>query len=237
MRIKKLGILLMMMLLLSMVTTAALGTLVIKSEPYGAKVYIDGKETHKSTSTAISLTSGNHTYKLVREGYFPYNETIKIGDNEILNKNIKLKQISTYKIDSSPQGAKVYINGIVRGKTPLEIKNLEAGEYNIKLTHNTYFDYTKVTKLKGGKTSEKIYLKKNTQKGHLRIKPTTGTTPIAAKIYLNELYRGRAEILNLKNLNPGIYALRISREGYKDTVQLVQVKSNQTVTLDPKISK
>lgn len=54
----------------SLIVQPGTGTLEISSIPEGARVFVDGADTQKATpATITSLSSGEHTYKLVLSGY------------------------------------------------------------------------------------------------------------------------------------------------------------------------
>lgn len=45
------------------------------------------------------------------------------------------------RVESAPSGAKIFIDGIERGKTPLDITGIPAGSHNIVLTKDNYADW------------------------------------------------------------------------------------------------
>jgi hypothetical protein len=55
------------------------GDILVRSEPTGAKIYIDDKDTGKKTNTTITIETGLHTIALKKEGYqsLSWTETIK----------------------------------------------------------------------------------------------------------------------------------------------------------------
>jgi len=55
-------------------------------------------------------------------------------------------------VDSSPQGAKVYIDGTLRGVTPLKLDDVELGEHELRLTLHGYKDVTKNKQMREGYT-------------------------------------------------------------------------------------
>lgn len=122
------------------------GILSIASTPAGAMIFIDDIEQIGRTtpSTIPGLSLGNHTYKLMFEGYRDDTGVFNIIADQTTMLDIDLIQITgTLDISSTPPGAKIYINdeeqiGVL---TPATI-SLIPGYYTYKLTFEGYIDKT-----------------------------------------------------------------------------------------------
>lgn len=57
-------------------------------------------------------------------------------------------------VKSIPSPANVYVNGEIKGDTPLELYNMPVGEYKIAVKKQGYLDFEKLVALKVGRTSE-----------------------------------------------------------------------------------
>ena len=68
---------------------AASGTLVIKSEPSGAQIYVDGRLRTEQTPAVLALPIGQHSIEVVRNGE---RETHKVNvqDSVITNLSVNL---------------------------------------------------------------------------------------------------------------------------------------------------
>ncbi|AXI24711.1 serine/threonine protein kinase [Methanofervidicoccus sp. A16] len=180
--------------------TSKKATLYIRSDPSGAKVYIDGY--YKGTTPlTVEVSPGTHTIKIKKDGYKDYSDTVYVssGDSKTINAKLTSKKATLY-IRSDPSGAKVYINGEYKGKTPLELK-LDPGFYTVKISKDGYEDYIAYIILRSGKTTKinavlKLY-------GTLKI----SSNPSRAYVYINGKYVGITP-LEL-NLSPGSYNVEI----------------------------
>jgi hypothetical protein len=61
------------------------GTLVVKSDPTGATIIIDGQARSEKTPVTLTLTTGQHNIQIAKEGYKTYAEDLEIKDSVITN--------------------------------------------------------------------------------------------------------------------------------------------------------
>jgi sugar lactone lactonase YvrE len=89
---------------------AQYGSIQVNSSPTGAKVYLDGSDTGKTTNTTLSnVSAGNHTVKLVKEGYVDYEENISVTAGQTAN---LIATLSKHKITvTSPKSGTSWIKG------------------------------------------------------------------------------------------------------------------------------
>lgn len=100
---------------------AASGRLQVVSEPSGAEIWLDGKDTGKTTPAKLSIPGGTlHAIELRKENY----KTLKKGGvNVKANADMVVKEVLmpskvSIKVVSSPSGAKVKYDGNDIGTTP-----------------------------------------------------------------------------------------------------------------------
>ncbi len=67
------------------------GTLVINSEPQGAKIFLDGVETDKTTPAKIEVTPSSHAIKVEFEGFLPGYETLFVPSGQQIEVHIPLQ--------------------------------------------------------------------------------------------------------------------------------------------------
>jgi hypothetical protein len=73
------------------------GTIRVNSNPSGAKIYIDGRDTGQKTNANVSNVSvGNHTVKLVLGGYKIWTRTVNViqGQTTQVNANLETKMLT-----------------------------------------------------------------------------------------------------------------------------------------------
>ncbi len=82
-------------------------------------------------------------------GYVDYRETKFEGDSlYAINFNLKIPR-SEVTVNSTPQGAEIYINDELRGVSPITVSNLKPGEYKIGMKKEGFSSYETKVELNG----------------------------------------------------------------------------------------
>ncbi len=144
----------------------------LRSEPTGAQVIIDGKNTGV-TDLAANLDPGMHTFEYRKSGYqtakFKANippdasEPIPIvslkaakaspPEETWTEEGVVASGYGTVQVASTPD-AQVYLDGEWQGETPLTIKNVPVGSYVITLSKEGYRDLRKTVYVKKDETAK-----------------------------------------------------------------------------------
>ncbi len=130
---------------------------------------------------------------------------------------------------SDPPGARILLNGIFTGVTPLNVKNPEIKTHQLSITYEGYEPWTQSLSL-DGRTNSTItanLTKKASQSGSIFVE----TYPSDAEIYLNSKKNGRTP-KEIENLSEGYYEIRLATPGYKDIVihKHIHVGRNARIT-------
>lgn len=121
------------------------GELEVKSEPSGAKVYVDGKEVGESPVLLSGISSGRRLIRVIKEGYEPY-EVLEIVGVKRKAVHVNLKKVireSDLVIRTEPSGASISINGRSFGRSPYEGKGLSPGIYRVRVIKEGYETWEK----------------------------------------------------------------------------------------------
>lgn len=140
------------------------GIINVISDPTGASIILDGKTTGQVTPATIEKIELNleHKITLSKPAYEDFEETFNLqsAKPQKISATLKPVQIETgiFLVKSSPDGAKIYLNGKDSGKTtPASIPNLKLNEgYTIKLTKEGYKDWEKNVNLTNAKPVDVI---------------------------------------------------------------------------------
>jgi hypothetical protein len=129
------------------------GTLVIESTTKGAKVFIDGDEVGSiPLERPIRLMPGQHTIKVTKPGHTQYMETIRIRRGRRVRLEVDLLPIAgVVTLLTSPQGARVYLDGKFVGKTPLRELEIKAGKHRVRIAHIGFYDTFRTFQVVAGK--------------------------------------------------------------------------------------
>jgi formylglycine-generating enzyme required for sulfatase activity len=116
------------------------GILLIKSDPPGASVIIDGKETGKTAPFQALVAEGPHKVMLTLNNYFNFEKeiTVKSGETNIYNFEMKSSLGSLY-ISSNPPGAAIFLDGYNTGiLTPARLDPVSHGNHIIRVEKDNY---------------------------------------------------------------------------------------------------
>jgi len=198
------------------------GELEVKSEPSGAKVYLDGKEVGESPVLLSGISSGRRLIRVIKEGYEPY-EVLEIVGAERkvvtvnLKKVIKVIREGELVVRTEPSGASISINGRSFGRSPYEGKGLSPGIYRVRVTKEGYENWEKAEIVEAGKRVE-VFAQLRAKEGDLEVR----SEPAGGKVYLDGKYMGETP-LYLSRIRPGQYLVLVVKDRcypYEERVEI-----------------
>ncbi len=142
------------------------GRLLVRSEPAGATVIVDGREYGPTPAVVRGLDRGTHRVRIVREGYIPEERSVAITRAqpapslivtleprrpaaERISQPVPQSEptIETYTgtlvVESLPPGANVFLDNRAVGRTPLTLPRVNAGEHVVRLERDGYQRWTR----------------------------------------------------------------------------------------------
>jgi predicted transglutaminase-like cysteine proteinase len=189
-----------------LVGTSNIGTVIIRSEPDAATLWVDDTYKGRTPLTLYAMQPGRHALLLRADGYEPYHDTVTATPGstpEYMEYLIPLPDTGFLSIASSPDGASVRIDGNDAGTTPTPLKRMSAGNHTVTVYREGYWNFTRNVTLAGGKSL--------LAKADLTAIPVAGTlylesAPAGMQVYLNGTYKGIAPVM-LDGIGPGNYLL------------------------------
>ena len=155
-----------------------MATLIVKSDPPGASVYIDGRDTNARTPAQVSVEKGQHVVLVRLSGYLDETMSVQFALGQTFNFSPTLRQLgnvdsiktvggkmsrlfggkgaqsgqATLSIHTQPKGAQIAVNQHMLDKTaPVDVA-LDPGTYVVDITLTGYAPIHKIiTATKGGK--------------------------------------------------------------------------------------
>ena len=132
---------------------------------------------------------------------------------------------------SNPQGAKVYLDNVYRGVTPLNLDRITSGQHWIKFVMSGYQEWSSYISVSPYRTT--------TVSADLIPKPSYGSISIScnqsnAKIFLDGTYKKRTSLTKpvvLKNVKEGFHELTVIKDGFRTWVEDVWVYTGETVSI------
>ena len=102
-----------------------IGTLSVVSPVPGAEVFVDGARLG-TVPQEQQIASGEHYVVVKLAGYKSFEAKVLVEGGKVTQVSAELKASGKLRVLSSPSGAQVTINGLVKGTTPVDI-DVEAG--------------------------------------------------------------------------------------------------------------
>ncbi|MGC8942736.1 MAG: PEGA domain-containing protein [Caldisericia bacterium] len=201
------------------------GTLIVKTQPDGATVFVDGKNYGLTPIEIGDLEIGEHEIVIGKDGYAQIIKKIDIGEEPYTLEEILTKAISEVFINTNPKGARVIISGKEMGVTPLKLKDINPGRYFVTFKAIGYEDMTKSIEVKEGLNTFNFNM---VQLNHALI---VDSEPKNAKVYIDDVFKGTTP-LEIRNLTPEKkYKLRVEYEGYLPYLTEVSLPKDGSIFL------
>ncbi|MDD2709827.1 MAG: PEGA domain-containing protein [Verrucomicrobiae bacterium] len=208
------------------------GLLLIESSPTGAEVTINGAYRGKTPIFCTNLPAGKHKVSFSLAGYDSREVEVAIHDRtpQLCQMNMK-SNMATLKVESTPPGALVIVDGIQRGKTPCSVEDMTIGNHAIRLLKEGLKEYqSQIHVPQAGIIPVNIQLDEKTAFIDVN------TTPSDAKVSLGGVFKGRSPI-QLAGLKDGVHAVTIEKAGYLTTNATVEISKTQDAKLDITLEK
>jgi len=220
-------------------------TLLLDSEPRGAAVAINGISTGKTTPCTLSrIPAGDTVLELALADYRPYKQTLKLvaGREETISAVLDPVP-SGLKLVSIPEGARMYVNNEFRGESPLDLEDLEPGEYRVRAELKGYEPLARtVTIRQASDLVEEFRLEANSGSFELT------TEPAGVKVFIDGEDSGItaapedetdrvSDPLRVDLLPIGEHNVQLTKKGYFEKKFAISIERDKTVTLHHKMER
>nr|QNO52399.1 hypothetical protein IAKEDICC_00020 [Methanosarcinales archaeon ANME-1 ERB6] len=207
------------------------GSISVSSSPSGASIYLDGAYRGRTPEIIRSVSSGDHTIKLERDGYYDWSTTVGVtaGATSYVSaplRPIPYPTVGFISVTSSPSGACIYLDGSYKGTTPKTLSGVSPGAHTIEVERSGYNDWKTTVRVTAGATS---YVSAPLSPIPY---PTTGfisvsSSPSGANIYLDGAYRGTTPH-TIVSVASGHHTVSLDLSGYQHYETGVDVSAGGT---------
>jgi len=216
------------------------GTLVIKSKPSGADVFIAGKHAGKTPYINEKQKSGAVLVSVKKELYKSIeNQRIIIKDEKTTTKNYQLKpNFGVLIVESDPDSSDVKLYGskgqpVITDKTPCTIKT-KPGKYKLKISHSGYEDLIYKVNIANNTT-------KRISKKEARLRLESGQVIVSsnpfkrgASIYIDDEIKGK--VPGTFQLPVGRYTVKVKYKNMSGS-QKIYVKDRKTINVNVELNR
>ena len=187
------------------------GIITINSDPIEAEIFLNDQK-FSATPFQDQLIAGNYNLSIRKNLYYTHNTsfTIEEGETKELPTIKLMPKFGYYSITTTPNKAKVFLDGILLGTSPLERTKIESGDHIFKAEYDLYHvEEKEMTFIDGDDKDISFDLKQNF--GELVI----DSEPSGAMVYLNNQKVGMTPFSNTK-LQSGKYKVRLTKPLWSD---------------------
>lgn len=155
-------------------TTAAPGSIEVRSTPTGAAIKLDGSQKGVTPSKLTNVKAGVHELVLTLSGYPDYKQTVTVKSGETLSVTAQMGSSSpssgqqstgsgqqaaasgtgTLSVTTIPAGAQAYLDGNLIGNTPTSTSGVSAGTHTLRLSMSGYSDVAVPVTITAGQTTQ-----------------------------------------------------------------------------------
>ena len=213
------------------------GALECVTEPAGAEVIVNGIARGTTPVTVENVAKGDATVSFRMKGYRSETRQVVVspdGRKQIVS--VKLFGLpATLRVVSSPEGARVFVDGNYQGKTPTSAPQLVAGEHKIKVELDGHAAQERSVWVEnGGDTTEAFQME--SVLGRLEVV----TVPAGAKITLDGKAVGttrmvpgasKSAVLAIENVSAGERSVVASAIGCQDVARKVKIPPKGTASV------
>ena len=202
----------------------------------GAKIFINSKETGTTPFKNVEIKEGRHRVEIRAKNYLHLKTQIQVeggGKSQTFAFGLT-PDWANVSISSIPHGAKVKINGKIKGTTPIGLK-LPKGKYIVSIHADGY---------KPWETSFMVRANKSVMLENIQLEKLEGllvieTNPSGAEVSIDRDAKGKTP-LKLSLSSTTRHVLRIDKPGYERVIKDVETVPDEvkTITLDlvPKVT-
>jgi hypothetical protein len=206
------------------------GFILIKSNPSGAEVIINGKSTFKKTTFQMPMEEGTYNIELKLDMYHQYKENITVRKGQTVAMDIVLKpEFGTITINSEPEDADIVLDAVkTNKKTPATITNVVSGKHIITLLKDMYATSSQELIVNDEQITEKF----------IELQPDYGTLSIISKPDAEILIDGNTKGTGNKVflLSPGLHKIVLSADKYFPFTKEITIKKGEEEILDVQLN-
>ncbi|MCK4425858.1 MAG: serine/threonine protein kinase, partial [Deltaproteobacteria bacterium] len=134
----------------------------VVSEPSASAVFLDENHVGETPLSIRMWMGGKHIIKVTKKGHNDFKQSIEIqfGKTKEINAELVPKLLGGLTVKSHPEGANVYLDGQMKGVTPLRLDKVKKGTINLEIKKDHYSTVKRnlVVKPSLGETTVDVHL-------------------------------------------------------------------------------
>jgi len=222
-------------------TSTKTGRIIFNINQNNVAIFIDGQYNSRSIGNQVilSIVEGIHTIKFSQSNFNDWEKEIYVLADEQLIYDVVLepgKQSAVVAdtgillVRSDPTEAVVFIDGIEKGKTLLQVIDIGVGSHEVRVEKNLYHNYTEIVNIQPDMISEvQAELKQNF--GNLSIK----SFPTGSVVMINGQVKGKTPYY-IGQIKSGSYNIQVSKDLYHNYEENFIITDGSSNTRDIRLT-
>lgn len=187
------------------------GLILVKTRPAGADVRCNGVSLGTTPLLVTSLASDtSHALELSLNGHRAKRIAVRTdGRRPLVVEEALSLDSGILKCLSEPAGATVFVNGVERGVTPVEVARVPKGRATVKFALDGYRDETRDDLHVAAGDVQTLSVTLRPRPARL----TVVSTPEQARVFVDDAYQGKTPA-TVESLAPGPHKIRLELAGH-----------------------
>jgi serine/threonine-protein kinase len=233
-------------------------SLSVLSLPEAAVVYLNGDSIGETPVNKIPLTPDRYSLNINKKDHHSIDTTVVLTDGDQLDLSFSLQSsqpeetliekekkpvsrstrsapvFASLSVQAEPANAEVWINGKMKGTSPLSLKRLGPGNYQIEVRKENYQPYQQRLKLKAG-NNQLVSAKLAQYTGGISV----SKEPASAVVLLDgkEIDSGSSAKVDLSDIPSGKHQVEIVKPGYSSFAREVDIQPNQIKSIQAMLTR
>jgi serine/threonine protein kinase len=207
-------------------------TLKVVSKPSASAVFLDENHIGETPLSITMWMGGKHIIGVTKKGYndFEQNVEMQFGTTKEINVELTPILLGELTVKSDPSGANVYLDGQMKGVTPLSLDIVKEGTINLEIKKDHYSTVKRnlVVSSSFGETTVDVYLE--SLFGSLKVK----STPSGATVFVDGKEKGVTPLF-LDNVRKGNINVKLIKKGFEIESKIITVKPSEEFNLFVKL--
>lgn len=201
------------------------GLILVRTTPEGADIQVEGADRGKTPLLLTDLPIGKYRLSAAANGFVSKSVEVTVETRTPQLVKIDLASDSaTLRVNSTPTGATVVVNGLTKGVTPCSVERILAGESTVSVTLEGYTPFVQKVKLQAG--DEQTI---DTPLSPLPASLSVFSAPEGARVLINDELAGKTPLV-LDAVAPGSYAVRVESPGFAPESRTIELKRQERRT-------
>jgi hypothetical protein len=205
------------------------GTLIVTVRPDTASIAIDGQPVGRG-GVQRSLAAGTHTVRAQAPGYQARSETVSVSAGGIRTLTLTLdRQQEALAITSTPDSARVQVDGTSVGRTPLTVRR-PPGSYAVRVSADGYQTWTDTVSVTRDR-EQTLEASLDRRLGTLRV----ASMPDSARVEIDGTAVGRTPLTLQRP--PGTYDVQVTAPYYEAYTETVPVEAEEKAVVSAQLRR